>query len=192
MDDVFSYLFLPAEVSDVTAYSPWFEANCSHHRMIVALEFCNEVNLVRLATADRLGCHVVPCERRLRLADSSAYIHVVGVTFLSIERGGSVFPCEAVVVEALGVDVIAGRPFVRDYDISFRAATRQVFFPGGTAFVYETPIPPHSGVGSHIASVRQAPRTPPSAWKEEECGPLLSEEEFDAPPSEEEFDAPPS
>ena len=89
------------------------------------------------------------------------------------------FPCEAVVVEALGVDVIAGRPFVRDYDISFRAATRQVFFPGGTAFVYETPIPPHSGVGSHIASVPQAPPISTSVWEEEESDALLSgDEEF--------------
>ena len=179
MDSVFSYVFLPEEVSDVTAYSPWFEANCGRHRMIVALECGNEVNLVSLATADRLGCHVVSCERRLRLADSNESIHVVGVTSLSIERGGSVFLCEAVVVESLGVDVIAGRPFVRDYDVSFRAATCQVFFPDGTTFVYETPIPPHSGVGSHIASVPQAPPISTSVWEEEESDALLSgDEEF--------------
>ena len=178
MDSVFSYVFLPEEVSDVTAYSPWFEANCGRHRMIVALECGNEVNLVSLATADRLGCHVVSCERRLRLADSNESIHVVGVTSLSIERGGSVFLCEAVVVESLSVDVIAGRPFVRDYDVSFRAATCQVFFPDGVTFVYETPIPPHSGVGSHIPSVPQAPPISPSVWEEEESGALLSDEEF--------------
>ena len=88
------------------------------------------------SVARSIAAPIVKTSQQALQADGVTPLVVVGETHLTLSRAGKHLTLDALVVEDLDVDVLAGTPFMITTDISVRPAKGQVLIQGPEILAY--------------------------------------------------------
>ena len=109
-----------------TKQSPFFKAFYLHNPLRLTLDSGAETNMIRETVAKSIGAKICKSSQLARQADGLTPLKVIGETHLVLSRGGTNLHIDALVVEDLDVEVLAGTPFLVSNDISIRPAKSQI------------------------------------------------------------------
>ena len=109
-----------------TKQSPFFKAFYLHNPLRLTLDSGAETNMIRETVAKSIGANICKSSQLARQADGLTPLKVIGETHLVLSRGGTNLHLDALVVEDLDVEVLAGTPFLVSNDISIRPAKSQI------------------------------------------------------------------
>ena len=109
-----------------TKQSPFFKAFYLYNPLRLTLDSGVETNMIRETVAKSIGAKMCKSSQLARQADGLTPLKVIGETHLVLSRGGTNLHLDALVVEDLDVEVLAGTPFLVSNDISIRPAKSQI------------------------------------------------------------------
>ena len=92
--------------------------------------------MIRSSTAQSVGAKILRSNQITLQADGLSPLAVVRETNMMITRDGHKYILEALVVENLDVDILAGVPFMEVNDVTVRPAKREITFKGDTVYQY--------------------------------------------------------
>ncbi len=115
--------------------SPVLHSYYGHHHVKLTLDTGATTNMVHADFARRVNLPISPASQLARQADGITPLKVLGEVHCELSRDGDTFILDALVVDKLDVDVLAGTPFLTSNDIATRPAKRQVVI-GGVKVVY--------------------------------------------------------
>ena len=107
----------------------------------------------RASAAQYLGIPVSPTTQGANQADGKTPLHVVGEAGITFTRDSHEFLLEALVVETLDVDVLAGVPFMHTNDVTVRIRFGKLILSDGTRYLYQDQNNPNDPREKH--SVRR-------------------------------------
>ena len=100
-----------------TKQSPFFKAFYRHNPLRLTLDSGAETNMIRETVVKSIGAKIGKSTQLARQADGLTPLKVLGETHLVLSRGGIDLHLDALVVEDLDVEVLAGTPFLVYNDI---------------------------------------------------------------------------
>ncbi len=118
-----------------TKQSPHMKVFYKHHTLQVTLDTGAEISMIKHSVAKYIGVPVKKSKHTALQADGVTPLSIIGETHMNLSRGRFDFQLEALVVEDLDVDVLAGIPFMASNDISVRPALQQIVI-GGSDIAY--------------------------------------------------------
>ena len=108
--------------------------------------------MIKSSVAQSIGTTIKPSSQKAFQADSITPLAVSGETHITLLRDNKTLSLNALVVDDLDVDVLAGTPFMIANDISMRPAKYQVCMQGSLVIEYQ----PSKGPSSQSHTVRHA------------------------------------
>ena len=145
-----------------TKQSPHFKAFYKHYPIQPTLDTGAETSMIKSSLARSIGAPIMKSSQQAVQADGLTPLAVVGETRLILSRADNQLTLDALVVDDLDVDVLAGTLFLIANDISVRPAKCQVRIQDSEVVHYEHKSDPTTA--SH--AVRRAQcytlRAPPS------------------------------
>ena len=145
-----------------TKQSPHFKAFYKHYPIQLTLDTGAETSMIKSSLARSIGAPIMKSSQQALQADGLTPLAVVGETRLILSRADNQLTLDALIVDDLDVDVLAGTPFLITNDISVRPAKCQVRIQDSEVVHYEHKSDPTTA--SH--AVRRAQcytlRAPPS------------------------------
>ena len=116
--------------------SPFLHTFYRHHTVKVTLDSGAETNMIRESVARAIGANVSKSSQVAVQADGLSPLVVRGETMITLTRDDKQFRLEALVVENMDVDVLAGVPFMDVNDIAVRPRKHEVILGDGTTYQY--------------------------------------------------------
>ena len=110
-----------------------------HHEHPLKLTFDSgaETNMIKESVAKYIGAKISTSTQMALQADGTSPLAIKGETKLTLTRNNNSFILEALVVENIDVDVLAGVPFMSSNDVSLRPAKSQIIFSDGSTHQYQ-------------------------------------------------------
>ena len=102
--------------------SPYLHVFYNQHPLRLTIDTGAETNMIKASLAHYIGCPISKSSQLALQADARTPLSIVGETRLSLSRNGKTLTLEALVVEDLDVDILAGTPFMTCNDIAVRPA----------------------------------------------------------------------
>ena len=99
--------------------------------------------MIKSSVAQSIGARIMPTSQTPFQADGITAMTVKGETHLNLSRDNLSLSLEALVVDDLDVDVLAGTPFMIANDISVRPAKCQVRIQDSLVIYYQRRAPPN-------------------------------------------------
>lgn len=124
-----------------TKQSPYFKVFHNHHPLHVTLDSGAEISMNKASVASQIGAVIKKSSQSALQADGVTPLNILGETHVVLSRNNHTLKLEALVVNDLDVDVLAGIPFMTYNDISIRPAKHQITI-GGSDVVYYGPVTP--------------------------------------------------
>ena len=121
-----------------TKRSPTLKVFHKHHAITLTLDTGAELNMIKTSVAKTIGAHIKSTDQNARQADGLTPLKIAGETHVTLVRGKNVFQLDALVVDNLDVDILAGVTFMSSNDISTRPARNEITI-GGYEKVYYGP-----------------------------------------------------
>ena len=122
-----------------TKQSPHFNAFYHHHSLKLTLDTGAETSMIKASVARSIDAPIVKTSQQALQADGVMPLVVVGKTHLTLSRAGKCLTLDALVLEDLDVDVLAGTPFMITNDISIRPAKGQFLIQSFEILAYHHP-----------------------------------------------------
>ena len=144
--------------------SPFLHAFYSHHPLRLTIDTGAETNMMRASLARHIGAKVTKSSQTALQADGRTPLAVVGETRLPLIRHGRPLTLEALVVEDLDVDILAGTPFMTSNDIAVRPAKREIIIAGCDVASYGCSQSPHTHYAVRACHLLRAPNTNTTVW----------------------------
>lgn len=113
-----------------TKQSPYFKAFYGHHPLNVTLDTGAEISMVKASTATYIGVPIKKSTQSALQADGVTPLNIIGEIHLTLTRDNVDLNLEALVVNDLDVDILAGIPFMSSNDISVRPAKNKITING--------------------------------------------------------------
>ena len=110
--------------------SPHLKAFFDHHPLLLILDIGAETSMIKTSVAKEIGASIQKTTQKSLQADGVTQLKVVGEVHLTLSRSNLSLHLDALVVDNLDVDVLAGTPFMITNDISLRPAKQQVTVQG--------------------------------------------------------------
>ena len=120
---------------------PTIDMHYKHHTINLTLDSGAEANMIKESSAKRIGAHITPSTQTAIQADGKTSLGVKGEIKLLLTRGGLSFTLEALVVEDIDSEVLAGVPFMISNDISIRPAKSEIRFNDDSIYTYKNTTP---------------------------------------------------
>ena len=120
-----------------TKQSPHFKAFYKHYPIQLTLDTCAETSMIKSSLARSIGAPIMKSSQQALQTDGLTPLAVVGETRLILSRADNQLTLDALVVDDLDVDVLAGTPFLIANDISVRPAKCQVRIQDSEVVHYE-------------------------------------------------------
>ena len=121
------------------------------HSLKLTLDTGAETSMTKASVAHSIAAPIVKTSQQALQADGVTPLVVVGETHLTLSRAGNHLTLDALVVQDLDVDVLAGTPFMISNDISVCPAKGQVLIQGSEILAYH----PESSASSQAHAVRR-------------------------------------
>ena len=106
--------------------SPTLTAYYQQYPVRVTLDTGATTNMIRANFAKYIGAPIHPATQSIRQADGKSQLKVVGEVHCTLKRGSNKLELDALVVEHLDVDILAGNPFMVNNDIATRPSKNQI------------------------------------------------------------------
>ena len=119
--------------------SPTIDMFYKSNRLTVTLDTGAETNMIRESVVRKIGAHIIKSNQLAFQADGKSPLHIKGETKLTLSFNNKQFTLNALVVESLDVEILAGMPFLNINDITIRPARNQVIFSDGSVQTYNNP-----------------------------------------------------
>ena len=119
-----------------TEQSPYFKAFYYHNVIKVTLDTGAEVSMIRASTAHKMNAPIKRSNQTALQADGVTPLNIVGETHIVLCRDNINLTLDALVVENLDVDILAGIPFMRINDIMVRPAKQQILISDKHSIIY--------------------------------------------------------
>ena len=116
--------------------SPYLNVYYKQYPIRLTIDTGDTTNMIRASVAARIGLPVKPASQLARQADGVTPLNVTGEVHCDLTRGSNTFQLNALVVEQLDVDVLAGNPFLVTNDVATRPAKQQIVIHGSTVVYY--------------------------------------------------------
>ena len=130
-DDSHSYRVKSSPTNRVSVkQSPHLKAFFDHHPLLLTLDTGAETSMIKTSVAKAIGASIQKTTQKALQADGVTQLKVVGEVHLTLSRSNLCLHLDALVVDNLDVDVLAGTPFMITNDISLRPAKQQVTVQG--------------------------------------------------------------
>ena len=126
-----------------THQSPQFKAFFRQQPLTLTLDTGAETSMIKSSVAQSIGARIKPTSQKVFQADGISALNVKGETHLTLSRDNLDLSLEALVVDDLDVDVLAGTPFLIANDISVRPAKCQVRIQDSVVIYYQPTAPPN-------------------------------------------------
>ncbi|CAH3035332.1 unnamed protein product, partial [Porites lobata] len=120
-----------------TKQSPHFKAFYKHYPVQLTLDTGAETSMIKSSLARSIGAPITKSSQQALQADGLTPLAVVGETRPLLSRADKHLALDALVVDDLDVDVLAGTPFLIANDISVRPAKCQVRIQDSEVIHYE-------------------------------------------------------
>ena len=134
-----------------TKQSPHYKAFYKHYPLRLTLDTGAETSMIKSSVARSIGATIVKSSQQALQADGMTPLAVAGETHLILSRADKQLGLDALVVDDLDVDVLAGTYFLIANDITVRPALCQVRIQDSDVIYYN---PDSDSTGSH--AVRRA------------------------------------
>jgi hypothetical protein len=118
--------------------SPSFNAYYGPHIVRLTLDTGATTNMIKASFAKYINLPITKASQMARQADGVTPLEVLGEVHCTLTRGTLNFTLDALVVDQLDVDVLAGTLFLSDNDIATRPAKKQIVI-NGTDVIYYGP-----------------------------------------------------
>ena len=138
--------------------------------------------MIKTAVAEQIGAPIQKTKQTALQADGITPLAVVGEVHLDLRRNANKLHLDALVVNDLDVDILAGTPFVVTNDIFIRPSKHQITIQDSNIIYYSpSSTPTHA---NHIrraqAHILRAPSTTSVIWPGEYIDvPISNEIEFE-------------
>ena len=119
--------------------SPTVDMYYKHNRLTVTLDTGAETNMIRESSVRKIGATIIKSNQLAFQADGKSPLNIKGETKLLLSYNNKQFTLNALVVESLDVEILAGMPFLNSNDITIRPARNQVIFSDGSIQTYNEP-----------------------------------------------------
>ena len=116
--------------------SPFLNTYYEHFPVRLTLDTGATTNMIRAPFARSIGLPIAPASQVARQADGVTPLSVVGEVHCQLTRGSATFQLDALVVQQLDVDVLAGNPFLATNDVATRPAKHQIVLNGSEIIHY--------------------------------------------------------
>jgi hypothetical protein len=116
--------------------SPSLPMYFRHHPVNLTLDSGAETNMVKESIARSIGAIIKPSTQSALQADGRSPLKIFWETKLHLQRDNRTFALDALVVENIDVDILAGVPFMVDNDITLRPAKYEITFSDGKSYHY--------------------------------------------------------
>lgn len=145
--------------------SPSFKVFHNHYPILLTLDSGAETNMIKAATARYIGAPIRTSSQSALQADGITPLTVLGETHIEVTRDGTNMSLDALVVEELDVDVLAGTPFMYINDVAIRPAKSEISVKNSLHITYghrPTPQSTHSSI--RRTQVLRGPSTSCTVW----------------------------
>ena len=139
--------------------SPYLHVFYNQHPLRLTIDTGAETNMIKASLAHYIGCPISKSSQLALQADGRTPLSIVGETRLSLSRNGKTLTLEALVVEDLDVDILAGTPFMTCNDIAVRPAKHEIIIAGSDIVPYGSP---NSSFKYHVVRYCHVLRAPPT------------------------------
>ena len=129
--------------------SPLFKAFYKQFGLLLILDTGAECNMIKHSVVQRIGATVTRSTQVAFQADGKTPLIILGETRIQLSRKGVDLHLEALVVEDMEGDILAGVPFMMTNDISVRPSLYQIIIKGSDVVYY------NSNSGSTTKTVRR-------------------------------------
>ena len=120
-----------------TKQSPHFKAFYRQYPLMLTLDTGAETSMIKASVARAIGAPIVKTTQQALQADGVTPLSVVGETRFDLSRADKSLHLDALVVEDLDVDILAGIPFLTANDISVHPARHQVTIQNSDIVYYD-------------------------------------------------------
>ena len=117
--------------------SPYLDVFYGHHAVRLTLDWGTTANMIRAAATLYLGIPVSPTTQGANQADGETPLNVVVGVRIIATRDSHEFLLEALVIEALDVDVLAGVPFMHPHDVTVCIRFGELILSDGKRYLYQ-------------------------------------------------------
>ena len=134
--------------------SPHLQAFYAHHPLLLTLDTGAETSMIKISIANEIGATIQKTTQKALQADGITQLAVVGEVHFTLSRNHLNLQLDALVVDSLDVDILAGTPFMINNDISLRPSKQEVAIQGCENVYYGSRQP-----AGTIGSVRRTQTT---------------------------------
>ena len=113
-----------------TKQSPVLKTFYRQFPILLTLDSGAEVSMIKSSVVQYIGAPVMKTNQSALQADGVTPLQIIGETHFYVSRGDTDLKLEALVVNDLDVDVLAGIPFMCTNDISIRPAKHEILIGG--------------------------------------------------------------
>ncbi len=161
-----SQIHLPTSRRVQVDQSPFLHAFYGSHSVKITIDSGAETNTIKAAIAHQIGAPIMKTTQKALQADGQSSLAVVGETKIAVTRDTHTFLLEALVVDNLDADILAGVPFMAHNDITVRPAKHEVILSDNTVYTY---APTTRNSATHTvcftkAAVLRAPPITTTLW----------------------------
>ncbi len=119
-----------------TKQSPHLKVFYNHHAVHLTLDTGAETSMIKTSVAKQIGANIKKTKQTALQADGITPLSVIGEVHLNMSRNGHTLHLDALVVNDLDVDVLAGTPFMASNDVSIRPSKQQITIQGTDVTYY--------------------------------------------------------
>ena len=134
-----------------TKQSPHFNVFYCQHPLKLTFDTGAETSMIKASVARSIDASIVKSSQQALQADGVTPLPVVGETHLTLSRAHLTLTLDALLVEDLDVDILAGTPFMIANDISVCPAERQVLIQDSEVILYNA----DANISAHTHAVRR-------------------------------------
>lgn len=127
---------IPSTRRVTTIKSAQIEALYEQHPVYLAIDSSAEINMIRTAFAESIGAPIRQTTQHALQADGMTPLNSVGEVHLTLLPDDKLLHLDALVVNDLDVDILAGMPFMKRNDVGIRPSKHQVTIGDGTIIQY--------------------------------------------------------
>lgn len=121
-----------------TKQSPQMKVFHHHHTLNITLDTGAEISMIKTSVAEYIGANIKKTSQHALQADGVTPLSIVGETHLQFTRDDVTLHMEALVVNDIDVDILAGIPFMTVNDITLRPAKNQIIIGDSHVIYYKT------------------------------------------------------
>ena len=116
--------------------SPYLNVYYNQYPLKLTIDTGATTNMIKSSVARHMGLHIKPVSQMARQADGVTPLDVKGEIHCTVTRSKMTFQLDALVVDQLDVDVLAGNPFMVMNDVATRPAKKQIVLRGSDIVYY--------------------------------------------------------